>query len=166
MLRYFVLASAIVVGACVVIAGWVNRDLIRIKIASVYAPAHPRPQPSGAPGAGSAGGLRGDAPWALSVFPECLTQTSHSTGPRRYVLGRLPGGAVPIAAPASLNVGDCTIVVAGDAIFVRRGADRFRIPPPARLYRAPGSLALFRQAAGGGNDLRVYEPSKGTTVHP
>ena len=37
VLRYLLLSTAIVVGAAMVVAAWVNRDLIRIKIASVYA---------------------------------------------------------------------------------------------------------------------------------
>ena len=46
MLRYFVLATAIVVGAGVIIAGWVNRDMLRIKLASVYASAPPKAEPA------------------------------------------------------------------------------------------------------------------------
>ena len=37
MLRYLLLSTVIVIGTAVVVTAWVNRDLIRIKIAAVYA---------------------------------------------------------------------------------------------------------------------------------
>lgn len=157
MFRYFVLASIIVVGAIVAIAGWINRDAIRIRIASVYASAPPKAQPSVRLGAGVQRGLRGDAPWALSAFPECATQTSETTGSLRYVLAHLPAGASEVAPPATLAAGDCTIALAAGAAYVRRGTDRYRIPPRVRLFRAPGEIAVLRSDPGGGNDLRVYE---------
>ena len=156
MLRYLVLATVIVLAIATAVAGWVNRDAIRIKIASVYARVSPKPQPSTAPGAGPSKGLRGDAPWALSALPECLIQTSESTGPLPYVLGHLPPAAAPVAEPATLRYGDCTIEVAGGEAFVRRGDDRFRIPPRVRFYRGRGVLALLRTGPNG-NELRVYE---------
>ncbi|HKU81661.1 MAG TPA: hypothetical protein VJP76_05780, partial [Candidatus Tumulicola sp.] len=101
----------------------------------------------------------GDGPWALSAFPECATQTSETTGPIAYVLGHLPRGARRVRPPARLSAGDCTIALAGDAAFVRRGNDRYRIPPQVRIYRAPGRIAVLRSDPSGGNDLRVYELS-------
>lgn len=141
-----------------VAAGWVNRDLIRIKIASVYARVNPKPQAANRAGGAATNGLRGDAPWALSALPECLIQTSETTGPRAYVVGHLPAGATPIAPPATLRYGDCTISLSGDEAYVRRGNDRFRIPPPVRFYRASGALALLRESSNG-NELRVYQPA-------
>lgn len=165
MFRYFVLATAIVVGSCIAVTGWVNRDLIRIKIASVYASARPKAEPSSAIGNGSRSGLRGDAPWALSAFPECLQQTSESTGSLAYVLAHLPSGAVEVAPPSTLVYGDCTVFFSGDEAYVRRGTDRFRIPPRVRLYRTPHALALLHEGPLGGNDLRVYEPVKTASPH-
>ncbi len=159
MLRYLLLATAIVLGVVMGVAAWVNRDLIRIKIASVYASVHPKPEAGGAVGSRAEIGLRGDAPWALSAFPECLVQMSKSTGSLAFVMSHLPPGAIAVVAPASLRYGDCTISLAGDEAFVVRGADRFRIPPRVRFYRAPGALALLRVDSNG-NELRVYEPSK------
>ncbi len=158
MLRYFVLATVIVVGSAMAIAGWINRDALRIKIASVYAPVPPKPETATTTGRGAAVGLYGDAPWALSALPECLIQTSETTGSRSYVLAHLPAGAVALPAPATLKFGDCTISLAGDEAYVRRATDRFRIPPRVRFFRAPGALALFREDASGGNELRVYQP--------
>ena len=76
-----------------------------------------------------------------------------------YVLAHLPAGAVPVAAPARLVYGDCSITIVGDEAYVRRGDDRFRIPPRARFYRADGLLALVRETPGR-VDLRVYEPAQ------
>ncbi|MGC1381381.1 MAG: hypothetical protein WA814_10225 [Candidatus Baltobacteraceae bacterium] len=157
MIRYLLLSTVIVVGAAVLATAWVNRDLIRIKIASVYArvpakPGEPNPRQGGSPAP-----LRGDAPWALSALPECLIQISESTGPQGYVRAHLPPGSEPVAPPATLVYGDCTIFIAGDEAFVRRGADRLHIPPHVRFYRAPGSLALIRESRVG-VELRVYQP--------
>jgi hypothetical protein len=159
MLRYLLLATIIVLGTAVGIAGWVNRDMIRIKIAAAYGSAPPKPEALSTVASVSEKGLRGDAPWALSALPECLVQTSKSTGQLTFVLRHLPTGAAAIAVPASLRYGDCTISLTDDEAYVRRGADRFRIPPHVRFYRAPGALALLREGSGG-NELRVYEPAR------
>ncbi len=159
MIRYLVLSTVIVVGVAVVVAGWVNRDLIRIKLASVYArvPA----KLGGATGLEREAGapLYGDAPWALSALPECLEQTSESRGSLAYVRAHLPPAAVAIRPPAVLRYGDCSITIADDEAFVRRGSDRLRIPPRAQFYRADGLLALMRESPSG-DELRVYEPAR------
>jgi hypothetical protein len=153
------LSTVIVLGVAVAVAAWVNRDLIRIKLASVYARMPARP--GGASGAerGPAASLRGDAPWALSALPECLIQMSKSSGSLRYVRAHLPANAVAIVPPATLVYGDCSITIAGDEAYVRRGADRLRIPPRAYFYRADNLLALIRETRSGA-ELRVYEPAQ------
>jgi hypothetical protein len=156
MLRYFALATVIVLAVAVAVAGWVNRDVIRIRIASAYGAVPPKPEPSSTVGSASEKGLYGDAPWALSALPECLVQTSETTGPPAFVHGHLPAGVVPVAVPATLKYGDCTILLTDDEAYVNRGDDRFRIPPRVRFYRAPGVLALLREDPNG-NELRVYE---------
>jgi len=158
MLRYLLLSTVIVFAVAIVVAGWVNRDLIRIKIASAYARVAPKPGPSNAPEPERASALAGDAPWALSALPECLSQTSESRGPVRYVLARLPKGAVPIVPPASLVYGDCTIRIVGDEAYVSRGHDRLRIPPRVRFYRTADSIVLIRDDQESA-ELRVYEPA-------
>lgn len=158
MLRYFALATVIVFAVAIAAAGWVNRNAIRIKIASVYLRVTPKPQGSNVPGPAPSRGLGGDAPWALSALPECLTQISETTGPLAYVVRHLPAGARPVAPPATLRYADCTIELSGDEALVTRGNDRFRIPPRVRFYRASGTLALLH-AGSDGNDLRVYEPT-------
>jgi hypothetical protein len=156
MLRYLVLSAVIVLGFAVLVTAWANRELIRIKIASVYARVPPKPE-AAAPVTGTAAPFEGDAAWALSALPECLTQVSESRGPLGYLVAHLPAGARAVAPPAVLSYGDCTISVAGDEALVRRGADRFRIPPHVRFYRTAGLLAVLRQGASG-NVLRIYQP--------
>jgi hypothetical protein len=158
MLRYFLLSAVIVFAIAATVAAWVNRDLIRIKIASVY--AHVPAKPGRATQLeGSAAPLGGDAPWALSALPECLIQRSKSMGPFSYVRAHLPAGARPIVPPATLVYGDCSISIAGDEAFVRRGDDRLRIPPRVQFYRAEGLLALLRETPTGA-ELRIYEPAQ------
>jgi hypothetical protein len=157
--RYLALSTVIVFAVAVLVAGWMNRDLIRIKIASVYAKVPPKPGSSNPPEGANGQGLRGDAPWALSALPECFVQTSETTGPTAYSLAHLPAGSVPVRAPATLRYGDCTIFLTGDEAFVARGADRFRIPPKVRFYRTLQTLALLR-VEGAGTELRVYQPAQ------
>ncbi len=159
MVKYLLLSAAIVLGIGIIVAGWVNRDLIRIKIASVYARVPAKPGGASGAQAGPNGALRGDAPWALSALPECLTQTSESNGPSAYVRTHLPAGATEIVPPATLVYGDCNIRIVGEEAYVVRGSDRLRIPPRVRFYRADGLLALVRETSGGA-ELRVYQPAR------
>jgi hypothetical protein len=147
----------IVLGIGVFVAAWANRDLIRIKLASVYAPVSAKPGASDRMQA-TAAPLSGDAPWALSALPECLTQVSKSTGSEQYVRAHLPSNAVRIAPPEHIVYGDCSIAIEKGAAIVRRGADRLRIPPPVRFYRAAGLFAMIRETAQGA-ELRVYQPA-------
>ncbi len=148
----------IVLGIAVAVAGWVNRDLIRIKIASLYARVQAKPGEASVLKGGGTAPLRGDAPWALSALPDCLIQISESSGPRHYVRAHLPPDAARIVPPATLVYGDCTITIAGEEAFVRRGEDRLRIPPPVQFYRATGLLTLIRET-GATAELRVYQPA-------
>lgn len=157
MIKYLALSTIIVMGVAIVVAGWVNRDLIRIKIASVYLRIAPKPGPSQHPLYGESAALAGDAPWALSALPDCLTQMSKANGSLRFVRAHLPAGAVPIVPPAQLVYGNCTIAITGDEALVRRGADRLRIPPHVQFYRAAGLLVMLRQSSQG-SELRTYEP--------
>jgi hypothetical protein len=159
MLKYLLLSTVIVVAVAVGVAAWTNRDLIRIKLASVYARAHANPGGGAGVERATAAPLSGDAPWALSALPECLTQTSESRGSFAYVRAHLPARAVPVLPPAKLVYGDCSITIEGDEAYVQRGADRLRIPPRVQFYHAEGELVLIRLATEG-DELRVYEPAK------
>ncbi|HEY4433034.1 MAG TPA: hypothetical protein VGM99_01420 [Candidatus Cybelea sp.] len=157
MLKYLAISTLLVLGVAIAVAAWVNRDLIRIKIASVYARVAPKPAAPLHSGGGRAPGFAGDAPWALSALPECLSQVSMSSGSARYVRARIPPGALRIEPPARLTYGDCTIAITGNAALVSRGDDRFRIPPSVAFYRAAGLLAVMRESDGN-VELRVYQP--------
>lgn len=143
------------------VAGWTNREKIALKIKSVYASVPPKASQTLAPSQRGHSNVYGDAPWAMSALPECFTQVSKTSGPRAYVLAHLPAGATMMRPGESVSLSDCTLQVSGDTILVTRGADRLRIPPIARLYRAGTSLALLR-GGGGGLELRVYETSSAT----
>ncbi|MFZ0681973.1 MAG: hypothetical protein WA304_13345 [Candidatus Cybelea sp.] len=157
MIKYLAMSAVIVLGIGVVVAAWVNRDLIRIKMASAYAHVAPKPGASSSVAGGVVASMSGDAPWALSALPECLTQVSKSSGSRRYVRAHLPRSAVRVVPPARLSFADCTISIDGDEAFVRRGADRFRIPPSVQFYRARGEVAMMRETPAS-VELRVYQP--------
>jgi len=148
-----------VLAVAVTVAGWANRELIRIKIASVYAHVAAKPGAGTGPVRATAAPLTGDAPWALSALPECLMQTSESNGSWAYVRGRLPAAAVPIRPPATLHYGDCSVTITGDEAYVRRGNDRLRIPPSVQFYRAQDLLVMIRQTPQT-VEMRVYEPAQ------
>jgi hypothetical protein len=148
-----------VLAIAVTVAGWANRELIRIKIASVYAHVAAKPGAAGRLPGATAAPLTGDAPWALSALPECVMQTSESNGSWQYVQGRLPPAAVPIRPPATLHYGDCSVTITGDEAYVRRGNDRLRIPPSVQFYRAQNLLVMIRQTPQS-VEMRVYEPAQ------
>jgi hypothetical protein len=156
MLRYLALATALVLGIAIVVSGWGLRDRLRINVGEGRGQGGaPNPQASTTPPPSST--LAGDAPWVLSALPDCFEQLAVDTGPRAFLLHHLPAGSIRIAPPARLHYADCTISVVRDEVYVRRGRDAFRIPPPAYLYRSPGRLSLLRTTAVGG-ELRVYQP--------
>jgi hypothetical protein len=160
VVRYYAIATAIVLFVALLATAWVQRDLIRLKIASVTVKVPPKAGPSNAPlGRASEPPFRGDAPWALSALPECLLQVQETRGKPAYVRAHFPAGMAPIAPPATLVYADCTISIAGDAADVRRGPDRFRIPPHVTFYSGNGQIAVLRDDRVG-MDLRVYEPAR------
>lgn len=155
-LRYLALATVVVLATAIVISGWGLRDRLRINVGE----GHGRggaPNPQASTTAPPSSALAGDAPWALSALPDCFEQLTVDTGPRAFLLQHLPADSTLVTPPARLKFADCTISVVRDEVYVRRGGDAFRIPPPARLYRSPSRLSLLRSTAGGG-ELRVYQP--------
>jgi hypothetical protein len=138
---------------------YVNRDLIRIKIASVYARVTPKPV-SETPHVKPHGrGFFGDAPWALSALPECFTQTSVTRGDLTYVLARVPRGARLQLPGTLLRYADCVLAVRSNDALVTRSEDRFLIPAPVKVYRNGSAIALLRRQ-GSRAELRTYSPSK------
>lgn len=140
-----------------IVAGFANRDRIRLKIASVYASVPPKAAQTPPPSARNARAFVGDAPWALSALPECFDQLSKSTSPTLdYILAHLPKGAAMVRPPQTLQYADCTVRVVDDMVYVDRGQDHLRVPPPARVYTGGAYVALLRGGVGG-YELRVYE---------
>lgn len=147
------LAVAVVAGA------YAFRDLIRIKIASVYVRVTPKPAPPNARETRPPGAFYADVPWALSAVPECLIQTSIARGTVPYVTAHLHG-ATRQPSGTQLRFNDCTILVRSrpSEIFLTRGADRLRVPAPAWLYRLGNAIYLLH-VAGGRAELRTYLPA-------
>lgn len=133
-----------------------NREQLAIRIKSVFVPVPPKAAQTQPPSKRRTGAFIADAGWALSVLPECFTQTSKSTGPLEYVLANLPPASSMLRPGAAVNSADCAVSVTADTVVVTRGSDKLRVPPIARLYQAPGRLALLR-GADNGFELRVYE---------
>jgi hypothetical protein len=158
MLRYYAIATVIVLAIAVLATAWEHRDLIRIRIGSTNLQVSPKPAGAMGPAQTQSGALHGDAPWALSALPDCLQQISESTGSVSYVRSRLPPGSSPVSAGSLLIYGNCTILVGDAELSVRRGPDRLRVPPHVTLYRAGGELALLRMTGKSG-ELRVYVPT-------
>ncbi|HKU68895.1 MAG TPA: hypothetical protein VJP85_14065 [Candidatus Baltobacteraceae bacterium] len=136
--------------------GFYAHPEIAIKIKSVFVKVPPKAAQGGPPSKRANAAFVADAGWALSVLPECFTQTSKSTGPLKYVLANLPAGASMLRPGASVESADCRVNVTADTVVVTRGFDRLRVPPIARLYQAAGHVALLR-GADDGFELRVYE---------
>jgi len=99
------------------------------------------------------GSLGGDAPWALSALPDCARQHSEDRGRAASIRAKIPSGATVVAG--SVHAGPCTIDVTASGIFVQRGGDRLRIPPPARLLYWDERYYLYEQDRKGAV-LRVY----------
>ncbi|MDQ2871767.1 MAG: hypothetical protein M3R35_01410 [Candidatus Eremiobacteraeota bacterium] len=143
-----------------VAAAYANRDRLRIKIASVYVKVPPKLSAAETPPPLTGGGHAfGDAPWALSALPECLSQISITHGGRAYVLRHLPTGMTPVQPSTRLTYADCVITVGSSDARVTRRGDRFHIPADVQFFVKPGALSLLR-TEGRFAELRTYAPSK------
>ena len=125
----------------------------------ISARASGTPSPARSQGAERSGTseVRGDAPWALSALPDCARQHSEARGAAERVRRLIPSGATPVQG--RLSAGPCSIDVRPNGIFIARGEDRLRIPPPARLLRWDDRYYLYREDRKG-SVLRVYSFTK------
>lgn len=159
MIRYFAIASAIVVAVLLAILalgrGTAPRDApYSTKLAS---PGAARVEGMGS---GTAAPLVGDAPWALSALPECFRQLHTVRGSQAYVNAHLaviapPRGTWHRALAGRLTTADCTVTLAERTALVTRGDTRLVVPGDARFSIAGDRLILDR-FAGGAEDVRVY----------
>ena len=141
-----------------IVAGYVNRDRIKLKIASVYASVPPKAAQAEATARRRERALGIAAPWVLSALPECLRQTFEAMGTRAFVTSRVPSGYVRQPAGTQLQFSDCTIAVGANDVTVRRGRDKFYVPATAQLFKRASSIALIHEA-GARAILRIYEPA-------
>lgn len=153
MLRYYAIATLIVLTVAVAMTAHAV-DFMHFRFRSSNRPQPPQHVAGDDRGGVSDAPLSGDAPWALSALPDCFVQQAEWTGTATYVDVHLPHAA-PVAPGTQMRVGPCTISVGRGELFVRRGNDRFRIPPLATLYRTGPSLWLLRRASGS-SVLRSY----------
>jgi hypothetical protein len=166
MLRYFIIATILVVGTLIAITAVHSFSGVHIRVGKGKGHVVPLPARPPTMHPRGKGGLRGDAPWALSALPECLIQIREWSGSLEFVSTRLPRGATRIVPPATLYYADCTVSISDDEALVVRGEDRLRIPPFSRFYRLPNQgLALVRSTHCPGLNcasvLRIYERPHG-----
>ena len=141
-----------------IVASYVNRESLRLKIASVYASVPPKAAQANPPESNSTRNLSIVAPWALSALPECLRQTFEATGSHAYVAAHLPAGYALQPSGTILQYSDCIITTRGKDVLVRRGKDRFSVSAPSELFRKGSSIALIHDA-GARAVLRIYQPA-------
>ena len=94
----------------------------------------------------------------LSALPECLRQTFEAVGNLAYVTSRIPAGYVVQSAGTQLRFADCSLAVRANDVLVRRGGDKYYIPPPSQLFKRASSIALIHEA-GASAILRIYDPA-------
>jgi hypothetical protein len=160
MLRYYLIASGIVLGALLVATLFVHRGG-PLKVATVRATGSPSPPRLQAGSTFEPGGVAGIAPWALSALPECFRQERVARGPFASLRAQLPSGGVRLEPGGVLRVADCTLRAGPDELGVERGSVRLEVPPPARAFVAGQELVLLRRSGANG-ELRVYRPAKGS----
>jgi hypothetical protein len=156
MLRYLVIATLIVLGV-IFIATLVPRRPATFDVVSPKTTSTPTRRNEAADTTFDRG-VRGDAPWALSVLPECFTLHKTYRGTTQFLLGKLPPGVHEISAGTTLAVRDCALHVGGNDIVVDRGEEHLRIPAPAQIYASDTGIALLH-VVDGKRTLVIYGAS-------
>ena len=154
MLRYYLVATLLVVGSLVVAAQF-SRPAKPIETASVQSSGTPSAPRAQATFTFPPRGVQGEAPWALSALPECFEQEAEAHGPLAFVRAHLPVGMHVVIAPSVLDAVDCRLRVLPGSGVVERGTERLVIPPKATFFTDGRRFALLRQA-GKTAELRVY----------
>ncbi len=150
MLRYYVIATAIVVAlGGLVFARRLTAPDLRIEARPTGTPTV---ETHHAEDAAAPGAFSGQGPWVLSALPDCFDEQSRIRGPAGLLAPRVPPAADRIPAGTILSAGACTLTVGAHDIRVTRGPDHLRVPPEAALYRAGGRLVLVARS---GADLEI-----------
>jgi len=157
MLRYFAIATVLVLAVAVIATMHANSSFMRLRFAaSTHAPAPQHLPLKFGEGGATPDAVSGDAPWALSALPDCFAQRAETTGRVAFVRAHIPANAEPVPSGTTLTYGPCTIIVREDQLLIDRGSDRMRVPPRATLYRRGGQLVLLR-TTGSSAVLRTYD---------
>jgi hypothetical protein len=155
MLRFYLIASALVVGLGLLAMGQIRSSTPDLDVRSqAGATLPPKPQVE-ATSTGSARPFSGDAPWALAALPACFEQTERVDGPPEYVRARLPKGAQLLGAGATLQAHDCRLREQDGALTIERGSDRFAVPAQVKIYRNGPAVLTYRER-GQLAELRMY----------
>jgi hypothetical protein len=158
MLRYLAIATLLVVGT-IVVAAHFTRSGKPLEVASVRATGTPSAPRSEAPATSAhAGGVVGNAPWALSALPECFVQVLAAHGTYAFARSKLPTAMQPILPGSRLQSDDCILHVRAHSGVVDRGTEQLVIPPDAHFFRSSSQLALLRKTGSLG-ELRLYRVS-------
>ncbi len=170
MLRYYLIATALVVGALSFGAAF-YRPGKPLELAAVRATGSPSAARFQGASTKTPEPVTGDAPWALSAFPGCFAQIERVRGPRAYVLERLPASRRPVPSGATLRSGACTVGVLARGLRLARGEERLRVGR-SQLFEtdgvpfeipAPRELVLLREGAGVW-ELRRYRTAGGARI--
>jgi hypothetical protein len=170
VLRYYVVATILVVGALAIGAS-LYRPGKPLEVASVQSTGSPSPPRFQAPSSRTPEPVSGEAPWALSALPECFAQTQEVRGSARFVRAHVPPRARPIPPGRFLRSGDCLVFVTPRGLAVARGEERLGVA--GGLLFALGGVAfetparrelLLLRPAGRAWELRRYRTTGEATV--
>ncbi len=160
MWRYYLIAALIVVGvgSAVFAHRWyARRDLQAQERARAHATRVAHGNGRGAPQPVRSFG--GDGPWVMSALPDCFVQLRSTSGPANLVQREMPAASERLAPGTTLRWNDCAVVVGRDDVRIRRGSDRLRVPPDARLYARGDRLTLVWRSDTDRTEIRVYARS-------
>ncbi|MDQ2908281.1 MAG: hypothetical protein M3R44_02905 [Candidatus Eremiobacteraeota bacterium] len=174
MLRYFAVATVLVVIVIVLVTGvrlGVHGPNGRTRYGTGTGTPGPAQRARGKARPGDA--VTGFAPWALSALPECFTQTREVRGPAPYVRARVPAGLVDIPAGSMLRSSDCTVfrrtparldVERGSDVHLKVAAVRAFLTGPGRASRPQIRTLVLIVKSGAGLVLRRYSTRAGATI--
>jgi hypothetical protein len=157
MLRYYLIATAIVVTFGVILAAF-HRPGRELRVASVKSTGSPSPPRREGTSTFSPPPPNGNAPWAMSALPECFHQEREVHGTWAFVRAHVPPAARALSRGTTLHERDCTVVVGDGVVDVTRGNETLRVPPVAALYALPHDRLALLRADATDAVLRIYGP--------
>jgi hypothetical protein len=160
MWRFYVIATLIVVG---IGSAFFARRVASLRDFSVSATPRPGQTPTQVRGGGNASTraerFTGEGSWVMSALPDCFDEQRSIVGRSEAVAHLVPPERERIRSGTTLRWSDCEVTVGTDTVVIRRGDDRLRVPPSARLYAASADrLTLVWRGASGRTEIRIYTP--------